>query len=193
MEFASKGVANTALGVGIAALGLEAINGGLFGGRTRNYVAGEMEGAHHRSVYGCSTPYGSLGQSTPVNRYELGLEKQILEKDSVISELKAEQYTDRAIVALGEKVERRFDKIEDKFENKIDHLTEKTHFKFDCVEKQLSTQNVINAQVTANLSCMNQTITQLQGLTKLIVPITSICPEPMLKYNSFTTPTTPAE
>lgn len=196
MEFASKGVATGGLVTGIIGTALGVLNGGagLLGGTAaRSYVAGEMEGAHHRSVYGCSTPYGSLGESTPVNRYELGLEKQILEKDSIIGELKAEQYTDRAIVALSDRVERRFDKIENRFENKIDNLAEKTHFKFDCVEKQISTQNVINAQVTANLSCMAQTVAQLQGLTKLIVPITSICPEPMLKYNSFTTPTTPAE
>lgn len=29
------------------------------------------------------------------------------------------------------------------------------------------------------------------GLTKTIVPITNVCPEPMKLYNSWTAPTTP--
>lgn len=33
-------------------------------------------------------------------------------------------------------------------------------------------------------------IAQLQGLTKLIVPITSVCPQPMPEFNSWTAPTT---
>ena len=50
----------------------------------------------------------------------------------------------------------------------------------------------MNAQVTANLSCMQQTINTLSGLTKTVIPIGSICPEVMQRYNSWVAPTTPA-
>ena len=35
-------------------------------------------------------------------------------------------------------------------------------------------------------------VAQLQALTKVVIPYTSICPEPMSRYNSWTAPTTPA-
>ena len=49
---------------------------------------------------------------------------------------------------------------------------------------------VINAQVTANLACMQNTVNTLSGLTKTVIPIASICPEPMARYNSWVAPTT---
>lgn len=205
-EFASKGVAGTALGTGIAGLAISLLNGGLGGlglgnAAARGFVAGEMA---ERSVYGCTTPYGSLGESTPVNRYELGLEKQILEKDNIIGKLEAEQYTDRAIVELGDRVEKRFDKMEDrfesrvdklndKFENRVDKLAEKTHYQFDCVEKQIANQNVVNTNLANTLACQAGVIATLQGLTKTVIPLDSLCPEAMPRFNSWVAPTATAE
>ena len=64
--------------------------------------------------------------------------------------------------------------------------------KFSGVEAQLCQQAVINSQVTANISCMQGQINQLMGLTKCVIPIGNVCPEPMQRYNSWTAPTTPA-
>lgn len=61
--------------------------------------------------------------------------------------------------------------------------------KIECINGVLSQQAVVNAQVSANLSCMQQSISALQGLTKLIVPIGNVCPEPMPALNSWTAPT----
>jgi len=58
------------------------------------------------------------------------------------------------------------------------------------IEGQLAQQAVVNAQLTANLSCQQQAIATLNGLTKTVIPIASICPEVMPRYNSFVTPTT---
>lgn len=60
------------------------------------------------------------------------------------------------------------------------------------IESQICQQNVVNAQITANLSCMQNAINTLQGLTKTVIPIDSICPEPMQRYNSWTAPTATA-
>ena len=62
--------------------------------------------------------------------------------------------------------------------------------KFDSINAQLCSQAVINAQVTANLSCLQNTVSTLSGLTKTIIPIDNICPPPMERYNSWTAPTT---
>ena len=62
--------------------------------------------------------------------------------------------------------------------------------KFDSINAQLCSQAVINAQVTANLSCLQNTVNTLSGLTKTIIPIDNICSPPMERYNSWTAPTT---
>jgi hypothetical protein len=62
--------------------------------------------------------------------------------------------------------------------------------KFDAINAQLCSQAVVNAQVTANLSCLQNTVNTLSGLTKTIIPIDNICPPPMERYNSWTAPTT---
>ena len=61
--------------------------------------------------------------------------------------------------------------------------------KFECVNSSISAQSVINAQMAANLSCMQGNIATLMGLTKTIIPITNVCPEPMPALNSWTAPT----
>jgi hypothetical protein len=61
--------------------------------------------------------------------------------------------------------------------------------RFEGVNAQINAQAVINAQVTANLSCMQGNIATLMGLTKTIIPITNVCPEPMPALNSWTAPT----
>lgn len=62
--------------------------------------------------------------------------------------------------------------------------------KIDAINAQLCTQAVVNAQVTANLSCLTNQVNVLSGLTKTVIPITSVCPEPMPATNSWVAPTT---
>jgi hypothetical protein len=57
------------------------------------------------------------------------------------------------------------------------------------IKDNLCQQAVVNAQVAANLSCMQGNIATLMGLTKTIVPIGNVCPQPMPQYNSWTAPT----
>ena len=99
-----------------------------------------------------------------VNRYELGQEQTIAKLQSEIALRDATTYT------LGE-----VGKLRDYFENKFDYFA-----------KQLSDQAVYNATNTATISCMAQQIAQLQGLTKVVIPITNVCPQPAVA----TTPTT---
>lgn len=102
-----------------------------------------------------------------VNRYELGLQQELSAKDSKIGLLESNIYTD----------------------SKIADVYERLNQKIGCLEGQIANQAVVNAQITANIACMQGTISTLQGLTKTIIPITNVCPEPMPQYNSWTAPT----
>lgn len=104
-----------------------------------------------------------------VNRYEMGLHQELAAKDGKISLLESNIYTDA----------------------KIADVYERLNTKIGGIEAQICQQNVVNAQVTANLSCMQANIATLMGLTKTVIPITSVCPEPMPQYNSWTAPTAP--
>ena len=149
-NYASRGVAGSGLGLGIAGTALGLLNNGglgnLFGGN------------------------GGCSEDHYVNRYELGLQQELAAKDSKISLLESNIYVD----------------------SKIADVYERLNTKIGGLEAQICQQAVVNAQVTANLSCMQNAINTLNGLTKTVIPITSVCPEPMPQYNSWTAPTAAA-
>lgn len=114
---------------------------------------------------------GSCGCSEDhaVNRYEAAQQSRIAELETEVKLRDANTYTDSKILDLYKYVDGRF----------------------NVVESQICAQNVVNAQVTSNIACMQNAINTLNGLTKTVIPIDSICPEPMKMYNSWTAPTTP--
>ena len=108
------------------------------------------------------------GTNTAVNRYELSLQNRISELEGEVKLRDANIYTD----------------------SKIADTYERLNTKISYLESQICQQNVVNAQITANLSCMQGSINTLMGLTKTIIPIGNVCPSPMPEYNSWTAPTT---
>ena len=150
-EYASKGVAGSGLGLGIAGTALGVLNGGL-----GNLLSGTGNGN-----CGCNEDHW-------VNRYEAAQSARISELETEVKLRDANTYT---LTEMG------------KLRDYMDH-------RFSGVEAQLCNQSVLNSQITANISCMQGNIATLMALTKTIVPITNVCPEPMMRYNSFTVPTT---
>lgn len=147
-NYASKGVANTGLGLSIGALGLELLRGGGLG-----------------SIFG---GVGNIApENMPINRFELGQSARISELETELKLRDANIYTDSKLLDLYKYVDG----------------------KFGCIESQICQQNVYNATNTAAISCINGQIAQLMALTKTVIPTSSICPEPMARYNSFTVPT----
>ena len=144
-HYASKGVAGTALGLGIGALGLELLGGNLGGVLGNGRTAGTD--AH------C------------INRYEMSLIQESAAKDSKIALLESNIYVD----------------------GKIADVYERLNTKIAGVEAQICNQGVINAQVAANLACQQNSINSLMNLTKLVVPITSVCPQPAVATTTTTT------
>ena len=173
MEYASKGVGNTALGLSIGALGVELLNGGLngllggIGGRNNAAVdtaammapvMGAVAGAAMNGNRTCS-------ENTPVSRYELGLQQTIAAKDSEIADLKASKYTDQKLVEVYTALDRR--------EIELRNLIQKNKDDQNAVNLQ---QAVYNGTNTAAVACLQGQVAQLQGLTKLVIPNGSCCP-----------------
>ena len=144
-----NGVAGSGLGLGIAGTALGVLNGGL----------GNLFGGWNNC--GCS-------ENHVVSRYELGLQNEIMTKDSRIALLESNIYTDQ----------------------KLNDLRNYIDARVGAVEGAVNAQAVYNATNTATINCIEGQVAQLFGLTKTIIPITNVCPQPMPQYNSWTAPTT---
>ena len=108
------------------------------------------------------------------NEYEQGQKISSLESQNAL--LTAEKNTDSKMIEV-------YERLDTKYRN---------------LEKELATfsasQGVVNAQVSANIAVAQNNIsaiqTELAGLTKTVIPISNVCPQPMPQYNSWTAPTT---
>ena len=93
-EYATKGVAGSGLGLGIAGTALGLLNGGL------------------GNILGGGWNNGCCSENTPVTRYELGLQQTIASQDSKISLLEADKYTDQKIADTYAVLDRRIREME---------------------------------------------------------------------------------
>ena len=148
---------------GVAGAGLGTGIAGLTLG-VLNGGLGNLLGGWNNCGYnvGCS-------ENMAVNRYELGQESRIAKLESDIALRDANIYGDQKLLELYKY-----------FDGEVKRI-----------DKTLCEQAVYNATQTGAIGCIQGQIAQLQSLTKMIVPITSVCPEPMKLYNSWTAPTTP--
>lgn len=105
-----------------------------------------------------------------VNRYELQKEQNIAKLETENSLLRANIYTDQ----------------------KLTDLYERLDSKIRINEAAINQQAVYNATLNATIACLQNQVSSLQSLTKVVIPGTNICPESMPRYNSWTAPTTPA-
>lgn len=149
MEYASKGVAGSGLGLGIAGTALGVLNGGL---------GNLLGGWNTNGNCGCH-------ENTPVNRYELGLTNEIAAKDAKIGLLESNIYTDQ--------------KITDTYavlNGQINALAAEVRANKDAQTAVNMNQAVYNGTNTAAIGCIQNQIAQLFSLTKLVVPNASVCP-----------------
>lgn len=168
-EYASKGVAGTGLGLGIAGTALSLLNnnGGL------NNILGS--GNHQM--------------------------EKIDELQAKIAEMNAEKYANNVAkeVYIQSKIDN--DKINSKFEVLAQEIANirvrDAQLRGEINTNNAQLQGEINtvAQtanngisiLNANIQCLQNTVA---GITKTVVPINAVCPQPMPQYNSWTAPTT---
>lgn len=148
MEYASKGVGGAGLGLGVAGTALGVLNGGL----------GNLLGGWGNCNNGCS-------ENTMVNRYELTMSQQMANKDMEIAYWRGQDETNR-------KISESYSNLE----NQINTLAGEVRRNKDEQNGINLQQAVYNGTNTAAVGCLQNQISQLFGLTKLVVPNTSVCP-----------------
>ena len=148
MEYASRAVGNAGLATGIIGTALGALNG-----------AGGLDLLN----VGPRRPRDE--GDIPVTRHDMGLYRELSEKDFKIASLEANKYTDQQVRELS-----------DKINAKIDAFAAQTGMRFDGVQQQLNAQAVWNATQQGVLGCLQGQVTQLQSMTQLVIPNRSVMP-----------------
>lgn len=163
-EFTTKGQGNlnTVLGtigtigtVGGAMSGCGGLLGNLFGGNCSRNGCNSCGGV---SVAGCS-------ENTLVNRYEVTLLQENAAKDAENALLRAQIYGDGKIVEAYKDLQ-----------GQINAVAAEVRANKDEQNGVNMQQAVYNGTNTATIACIQGQVAQLMGLTKLIVPNTSVCP-----------------
>lgn len=133
---------------------------------------GLLNGGNIGGILGMRNNVCGCSEDHFVNRYEAAQEGKIASLEADKKLLESTIYTNEQL---------------NKFRNYVDS-------RIAGVETRLNAQDVYNATNTAAISCINNQIASLLstvgGITKTVVPITAVCPEPMKAYNSWTAPTT---
>ena len=164
-EFASVGKANAGLTTGIIGTSLS----GLL-----------AAGVNPLAMLGGARS-GCCESDHMISRYDMGKENEITQLKMEKALLESNIYTDSKIADV-------YERLNTKIAAEIGGV----NFRINGVEAQLAQQAVYNATNTATIGCIQSQVAQLMGLSKLIIPASSICPEPMPKLNAWQTPTTGA-
>jgi hypothetical protein len=110
---------------------------------------------------------GGCSEDHWVNRYELSMQKELTNRDMEIAYLRSRDAA-------------KTDSLE---------LYRYIDGKIAGIESQLCEQKVFNAGAISNISCLQSQVAQLMSLSKIVIPIDNVCPNPMPQYNSWTAPT----
>lgn len=130
-----------------------------FFGLNANNILGGFAGNRN---CGCQQ---ASGADTPVTRYEAEMMLAMNAKDGEIALLKADKYTDQ--------------KISDAtayLMGKIGEVSAEVRANKDAQCAVNAQQLALNAANNATIACLQGQLAQLYGITKLVVPNTSVCP-----------------
>lgn len=190
-EYASKGVAGTALGLGIAGtVGLVnqlsgcngGVLGGILGGNCCNRGVGGM--AEVQYVSALQAENGQLKAENYSDRTSLEAYKQTVADNK---ELRTEMYA--FIKPLSEEAANNRVTIA-RLEEQIKCCCEKQELREQIIMGKIgevaSAANCGLARANDEIACLKNTVCRI---TQTIVPASAICPQPMPQYNSWTAPT----
>lgn len=158
MEYASKATGDAGLTTGIIGTALGALNSGLFngglgglfgGGNAAADLSGMAAGAALAAALGAGRTASS--DEKPVSRYELGL----VQENAI---LKAQADVDKKLVDVYNSINGQVGALKDRFND---------------FEKQQLVYNGVN---NAAVSVLQSQVAALMGLTKTVIPNSSVCP-----------------
>lgn len=151
----------TSMGQGNLNTVLGSLGTASFFGLNANNLLGGLAG--NRQQCCCGNQANSA--DTPVSRYEAEMMLALNAKDGEIALLKADKYTDQKIVEATTYLM-----------GKIGEVSAEVRANKDAQCAVNAQQMALNAANNAAIACLQGQLQQLYGITKLVVPNTSVCP-----------------
>lgn len=179
-EFASKGVAGTGLGLGIAGTALGLLNG------NGNVLGGLLGGGSQLTALQAENSLLKAENYSDKNAKEVYMQ-------SLADNRRLRDETFAFVKPLSDEAAN----------NRVELAKLQAELKCCCEKQELREQivlgkvNELALTTQSKFGCLDGTIANIMGtigqITSTIVPISAVCPTPMAKYNSWTAPTnTPA-
>ncbi len=113
----------------------------------------------------CAASNGHCSENTPATRYEMTQAQTIAAKDAEIGLLKANEYTNQKLTDVTAYLMGQIKDLAAEVRKNKDDQTG--------VNMQ---QVAYNATNTATIGCLQNQVAALQGMTKLVIPNSSVCP-----------------
>lgn len=179
-EFASKGVAGTGLGLGIAGTALGLLNG------NGNVLGGLLGGSSQLTALQAENSLLKAENYSDKNAKEVYMQ-------SLADNRRLRDEAFAYVKPLADEAAN----------NRVELAKLQAELKCCCEKQELREQivlgkvNELALTTQSKFGCLDGTIANIMGtigqITSTIVPISAVCPTPMAKYNSWTAPTnTPA-
>lgn len=179
-EFASKGVAGTGLGLGIAGTALGLLNG------NGNVLGGLLGGGSQLTALQAENSLLKAENYSDKNAKEVYMQSLADNR----------RFRDEAFAYVKPLAD-------EAANNRVELAKLQAELKCCCEKQELREQivlgkvNELALTTQSKFGCLDGTIANIMGtigqITSTIVPISAVCPTPMAKYNSWTAPTnTPA-
>lgn len=179
-EFASKGVAGTGLGLGIAGTALGLLNG------NGNILGGLLGGGSQLTALQAENSLLKAENYSDKNAKEVYMQ-------SLADNRRLRDEAFAYVKPLADEAAN----------NRVELAKLQAELKCCCEKQELREQivlgkvNELALTTQSKFGCLDGTIANIMGtigqITSTIVPISAVCPTPMAKYNSWTAPTnTPA-
>ena len=179
-EFASKGVAGTGLGLGIAGTALGLLNG------NGNILGGLLGGGSQLTALQAENSLLKAENYSDKNAKEVYMQ-------SLADNRRLRDEAFAYVKPLADEAAN----------NRVELAKLQAELKCCCEKQELREQivlgkvNELALTTQSKFGCLDGTIANIMGtigqITSMIVPISAVCPTPMAKYNSWTAPTnTPA-
>lgn len=152
-DVASKGLGNTALGLGIAGLATSLLSGGAA------MLGGNGLGINRNGYYNGNDPLSRV-----ITKAEADLMQENSSLKSQIAIKESENYTDKKMVEVTTYLDTKLGRLEDKVDaNK------------DMQQSVNAQQMAYNAAANAQIDVLKSQVAALNGVTKLFIPSTNVC------------------
>lgn len=167
-DYASKGQGALGVTLGAIGTGLGILNGG--GGLIPGLMGwGNQQPYGYAQQMPYAMPYGYACGQQPVSKETFDIQNKLIEAERSNALLASELNTEKKMVEVFNAATSRINDVERELSHKLFYLEKK-------VDDNAAAQAVVNCGFNSAIGILQSQAAQFMGLTKTVIPNTSVCP-----------------